>query len=105
MLLCGIVAAVICGACLGIFFIISSPEGKAKVSQYLVPYIVGCVVVFGAFGIWKMTVEVGDEIIVVDDGTPRCSNPDCRRPLTNGQVHAIEQGHRAICENCGQIYN
>lgn len=66
LLVCGIGVAVIVGAVLGITFILSSVEGKAKVSEALVPYIIGCVVVFGAFTIWKITISIGKN--VVDEG-------------------------------------
>ena len=35
-----------------------SVEQKAKVKDSLVPYIVGCTVIFGAFGIWKLVVTI-----------------------------------------------
>lgn len=63
LLVCGIGVAVIVGAVLGITFIMSSAEGKAKVSETLVPYIVGCFVVFGAFGIWKIAIEIGNDTV------------------------------------------
>ena len=50
----GLVVAVICGLILGIQFMMSSSEGQAEVKEKLVPFIVGCVVIFGAFGIWKL---------------------------------------------------
>ena len=43
---------------LGIRFIIEGAEGKAEVQKALAPYIAGCVVVFGAFTIWKIIVLV-----------------------------------------------
>ncbi len=57
-----IVVAVIIGAVLGIQFIFESAEGKAKITEALIPYIVGCFVVFGAFGIWKIAVNTGESI-------------------------------------------
>ncbi len=33
-------------------------EGKAEVQKALVPYVIGCVVIFGAFAIWKIVVTV-----------------------------------------------
>ena len=33
-------------------------EEKAKIKEALLPYFVGCVVVFGAFGIWKLAVTI-----------------------------------------------
>lgn len=43
-------------------FILSSAEGKAKVSETLVAYIAGCIVVFGAFGIWDFAVNTGSRM-------------------------------------------
>ena len=36
----------------------SGAEGKAQIKELLVPYIVGCIVVFGAFAIWKLLVTI-----------------------------------------------
>ena len=58
LLITGIVAALIIGMILGIKFIIGSVEEQAEIKKALVPYIVGCVVVFGAFAIWKIVVNV-----------------------------------------------
>ena len=55
---CGMVIAVVCGVCLGIKFMVSSTEGKAEVKELLLPYIIGCVIIFGAFGIWKLVINV-----------------------------------------------
>lgn len=54
----GLVLAMIIGIILGIQFMTGSVEQKAKVKDALIPYIVGCVVVFGAFGIWKLVVTI-----------------------------------------------
>lgn len=56
LLAIGIVIAVIVGIYLGIKFMISSAEDKAKVKESLIPYIAGCVVIFGAFIIWKLVI-------------------------------------------------
>ena len=56
LLVVGIVIAVIIGAVIGIMFITGSVEQKADVKKLLIPYIVGCVVVFGSFAIWKIAV-------------------------------------------------
>ena len=34
--------------------LVSCEDGKAELKERLVPYVVGCVVIFGAFGIWKI---------------------------------------------------
>ncbi len=58
LLLLGIVIAVIVGIVLGIKFMTGSIEEQAKVKESLVPYIAGCAVIFGAFTIWKIVLEV-----------------------------------------------
>lgn len=58
LLYTGIVLSVIIGAVIGIKIIIASAEEKAKVKEALVPYVIGCVVIFGAFGIWKLAIGV-----------------------------------------------
>ena len=37
-----------------------SVEEKAEVKETLVPFIVGCVVVFAAFAIWKIFILIGN---------------------------------------------
>ena len=54
LLAIGMVVAVVAGIVLGIQFMTASTEGKAEVKEKLIPYVVGCVVIFGAFGIWKL---------------------------------------------------
>ena len=56
LLTIGIVLAVLGGIYLGIKFMMSSAEGKAQVKESLIPYIAGCVVIFGAFIIWKLAI-------------------------------------------------
>ena len=58
LLAIGIVAALIMSAILGMRFILGSVEEKATVKDQLVPFLVGCIVVFGAFGIWKLVVDL-----------------------------------------------
>lgn len=58
LLAVGIIVAVAIGATLGIKFMISSVEEKAKIKELLIPYIAGCIVIFGAFGIWKLAVDI-----------------------------------------------
>lgn len=52
------VVAVIVGLIIGIRFMISSVEEKAKIKELLLPYVVGCGVVFGAFGLWSLIVNI-----------------------------------------------
>lgn len=50
------------GTILGIKFMLASAEDKAKVKESLVPYILGCIVIFGAFSIWEIVVITGQSI-------------------------------------------
>lgn len=54
----GIFVAVIVGGIIGLKLMTSSAEGKAEAKAYLIPYVIGCVVVFGGFGIWKLVVNI-----------------------------------------------
>lgn len=56
LLIIAIIAAFIVGGILGIKFITEGVEGKADVKALLLPYFIGCVVIFGAFTIWKLVV-------------------------------------------------
>ena len=54
MLTIGIVLAVLAGGILGIQFITSGAAGQAKVKEKLIPFALGALVIFGAFGIWRL---------------------------------------------------
>lgn len=58
LLILGTVIAVIVGSVLGIQFITGSVEQKAKVKDSLIPFVIGCVIIFGAFGIWKLVITI-----------------------------------------------
>lgn len=48
----------IVGIIIGIQFMVASAEDKAKVKEALVPYVIGCIVIFGAFTIWSTVVNI-----------------------------------------------
>lgn len=58
LLTVGIIVAVLVGSVIGIKFMIGGAEEKANIKELLVPYIAGCILVFGAFAIWKIVVTV-----------------------------------------------
>jgi len=58
LLVVGIIVALIVGLILGIKFILGSIEEKAEIKAMVIPYIIGCVVVFGAFAIWQIVVDL-----------------------------------------------
>ena len=54
----GIIVAVVVLLVLGIKYMMGSASEKAETKQLIPPYVVGCVIVFGAFAIWKIVVEL-----------------------------------------------
>lgn len=58
----GVGLAVLIGAVLGIKYMTGTIEEQAKIKETLIPYAIGCIVVFGAFGIWKIVISIGGSI-------------------------------------------
>jgi len=58
----GVAVTVIVGGALGIKFMMASVEDRAKIKESLVPYIAGCIAIYGAFGIWKLAITVFSSI-------------------------------------------
>lgn len=56
LLMISFIVVAIVGISLGIKFMMSGVEEKADVKKSLVTFFIGCVVVYGAFGIWKVLV-------------------------------------------------
>lgn len=54
----GVAITVIIGGVLGIKFMTSSVEGKAKIKESIIPYMAGCVAIYGALGIWKLAINI-----------------------------------------------
>ena len=58
----GVILSVIIGGILGIKFMLASAEDKAQIKEMLIPYIVGCVVIYGAVTIWMIVVKIMEQI-------------------------------------------
>ena len=58
LLATAVIAAVIMGLIIGIKFMTGSVDQKAKIKETLIVYIVGCIVAFGAFGIWRLVINI-----------------------------------------------
>ena len=54
----GMIIAVIVGMVLGIKYMLATSEEKAEIKQTLPAYILACVIVFGAFAIWRLVVNI-----------------------------------------------
>lgn len=59
----GIFVILIIGSVLGIKYMFASVEEKASIKETLKPFIVGSVIILGAFGIWKFLVEFLDGVL------------------------------------------
>jgi len=62
LLAIGTVLTVIVGAILGISFMISSAEDKAKIKEKMVPYIAGTAIIFGAVTIWYAVISILEQM-------------------------------------------
>ena len=58
LLTLGIAVAVISGIIIGIKYMLGTAEEKADIKGLLITYIVGCVIIFGSFAIWKLVVTI-----------------------------------------------
>ena len=54
----GTILSVLVGGILGIKYMSASAEDRAPIKETLIPYVVGCVVLYGAFAIWRLVVIV-----------------------------------------------
>lgn len=50
--------SVLIGVVIGIKYMTGSVEEKAEYKKLLVPYLAGCIAVYGALGIWKLLVTI-----------------------------------------------
>ena len=58
LLVIGIAVAFIWGIVLGIQFVTGSLGEKAYVKKNLIVYVIGCLIIFGAFGIWRLLLQL-----------------------------------------------
>ena len=99
LLAAGVIVAVVVATMLGIQFMVGGAEGQAKVKEMLVPFIVGCIVVFGGFGFWKIALTVGEKI---EGASPSITTPDEVRCSRCGSM--VKPGYmdgKNICPMCG----
>ena len=62
LLIIGIAVSVVIIGIMGIRIIIGSAEDKAEIKEQMVPYLIGCGVMFGAFAIWKIVMVIAGSI-------------------------------------------
>lgn len=94
----GIAIAVIVGAYLGVKFMTEGIEGKAKIKEALVPFVIGCIIIFGGFSIWKIAMNLFSDIEKTESksvSTQQDDNKKCshRTWIPMAQIHQ--------CQECG----
>lgn len=62
LLLLGTFLSVAVGGIIGIKFMTASAEDKAKIKESMIPYIFGCIVIFGAAGICKLAISIFSQL-------------------------------------------
>ena len=58
----GIILAAVLGGILGIQILWGSIEQQVKAKEMLMPYVAGCLVIFGAFTIWKICLKIFSQL-------------------------------------------
>lgn len=97
LLAVAIVVAVIVAMVLGIQFMWASADEKAKVKEALMPFVVGCVIVFGSFTIWKVAVNIGNKTEgPILEGTDaelqdiRMKNSEILQTILDGNIDSLD---------------
>lgn len=86
----GTIVAMLWGVGIGIKFMIESAEDKAKIKEALVPYVIGVFVLFSAFGIWKLAINIGDKTFM-NTASPTPSTTYTQNTSTG----------KLYCDHCG----
>jgi len=90
-----VVLAVAIGMIIGIQFMMGSVEEQAKVKETLVPYVIGVFIVFASFTIWKIVVNIGNDVSPTPAGTGGGSSTSV--------THTEDANGNAYCDGCGDI--
>lgn len=102
----GVIIAVIVATVLGIQFMLGGAEGQAKVKEMLIPFIIGCIVVFGGFGIWKLAINIGTRLehsggVTTNAGVTGDEGSKCYRC---GAGITDEERRKGKCDQCGYTF-
>ncbi len=102
LLAAGVVISVIVATVLGVQFMLGGAEGQAKVKEMMLPFVVGCIIVFGGFGFWKIAIMVGEKIETVEG-----NQYDFEESTCNGCGQKVTpkfdiDTHTYVCPRCGR---
>lgn len=102
LLAAGVVIAVIVATVLGVQFMLGGAEGQAKVKEMLIPFVVGCVIVFGGFGFWKIAMTVGNKIDNASSNQYDFTKRACGSCGQNVEPKFDIDKHTYVCPKCGE---
>ena len=83
----GVIIAIVIGIIIGIQFITTGVEGQAKIKEKLLPYIIGCIIIFGGFGIWRVVLNIANDTLDSGQTVKTEETQDEKPPL----IQKIEQ--------------
>ena len=99
----GVVVSVIVATMLGVQFMLGGAEGQAKVKEMLIPFVVGCVIVFGGFGFWKLAITFGEKLEGSSSSVaPGGGGSSSGNEGSSGGDNHYDFSERA-CKSCGQV--
>ena len=58
LLVAGTAVTVIIGVVLGIKYMVGSVDEKAEYKKMLLPYLAGCIAIYGSLGIWQLAIKI-----------------------------------------------
>lgn len=100
LLAAGVVIAVIVATVLGVQFMLGGAEGQAKVKEMLIPFVVGCIIVFGGFGFWKIAITLGQKIEETSADVPRVETTHEDTPTVYTTTYTKDSDGDYYCDNC-----
>lgn len=102
LLAAGVIISVIVATVLGVQFMLGGAEGQAKVKEMILPFVVGCIVVFGGFGFWKIAITVGEKLEKVESNQYDFSESTCTRCGQKVTPKFDIDTHKYVCPRCGR---
>ena len=58
LVVAGTAVTVIIGVVLGIKYMVGSVDEKAEYKKMLLPYLAGCIAIYGSLGIWQLAIKI-----------------------------------------------
>lgn len=108
----GVAITVIVGGVLGTKFMLASAEDKAKIKESLVPYVIGCIVIYGAVGIWTITINIMPTPQTNAIRSERDTSTTYTKKTVDGQTKyycdscedeiSVREQHAGQCRNCNR---